>query len=78
MIYLYAVILVGCLAGVAKIFLIWSASIRRNIAAQAMAGILADHCEIDRVDGLTCSQSVARIAVQQADDLLAELARTAK
>lgn len=48
---------------------------RRDFAKAAMAGLLADHRDhSDEVrPGETCAQAVARLAVEHADALIAEL-----
>ena len=52
--------------------------IRREIAAQAMMGLLADDKDHDdeRCINETCPQAVARLAVGYADALLIELNKT--
>jgi len=51
------------------------AVIRREIATAAMVGLLADHKDHsdECADGETCSRTVARLAVQHADDLMSAL-----
>lgn len=58
--------------------------LRETAAIAAMSGLLADHkdhederhmCGESGVFTETCSQAVARLAVQQADDLIRELTK---
>ena len=53
------------------------AKMRREIATAAMAGLLADHKDHsdECADGETCIKTVARLAVEHADALLAALAK---
>lgn len=53
-------------------------SLRAWFAGQAMAGLLADHKDHgdELLDGETCSEAVARLAVEHADELILALNRT--
>lgn len=54
------------------------AELRTIYAGQAMQGLLADHKDHsdECADGETCPQTCARLAVQHADALIAELEKT--
>jgi len=55
-------------------------TLRTYIATAAMQGLLADHKDhSDEVaDGETCPQTTARLSVEHADALIAELSKPAK
>lgn len=55
-------------------------TIREELARSAMIGLLADHKDHsdECADGESCPQTVARLAVEHADALLAALAKPQK
>lgn len=49
-----------------------------ELTKAALTGILADHCDIDCVPGKTCTESMAILAVDAAEETLRELYRRQK